>query len=212
MINQVSSHRMKFAIRMKKALRLLLLMWFILGICIFAVTIAGAQEEQETPKTQEADSASWKIVIAPATEAGERMIISGTVFGPDGKTPRPGVEVMVYHTDAKGYYAKGSNSPRTARLKGTLITNAEGKYEFESIKPGPYPSGGIPAHVHYAIIRDSVVVQRFELLFEGDPFLTEDMKKRGTVEGGMVAVRKLEKDANGIWRGEYNLILKNDNH
>jgi len=193
---------------MEKVLRLPLLKAFILGVCIFFVTIAAAQGQQETQEEQEADSASWKIVIAPATEPGERMIISGTVFGPDSKTPFQDVQVMVYHTDAKGYYAKGSNSPRNARLKGTMITNAEGKYEFESIKPGPYPSGGIPAHVHYAIIQDSVVVQRFELLFEGDPSLTEDMKKRGTVEGGMVAVRKLEKDANGIWRGEYDLILK----
>lgn len=209
MINQVSSHRMKFAIRMKKALRLPPMLAFILGICIFSVAIASAQEKQETPKKQEADSTSWKITLAPAAEPGERMIISGTVYGPDGKTPRAGVQVLVYHTDAKGYYAKGSNSPGNARLKGTMITNAEGKYEFESIKPGPYPSGGIPAHVHYAIIHDSLVVQRFELLFEGDPYLTEDMKKRGTVEGGMLAVRKLEKDANGIWRGEYDLILKN---
>jgi len=183
-------------------------MAFILSICIFSVTVVKAQEKQETQETQKADSASWKIVIAPATEAGERMIISGTVFGPDSKTPFQGVQILVYHTDTKGYYAKGSNSPRNARLKGSMITNAEGKYEFESIKPGPYPSGGIPAHVHYAVIQDSVVVQRFELLFEGDPNLTEDMKKRGTVEGGMVAVRKLEKDENGIWRGEYDLILK----
>lgn len=211
MIDRGSSHKVKFAKGAKKFLQLRIRVNFILGICIFLVTISKAQEKQETLGTQEADSTSWKIIIAPATEPGERMIISGTVYGPDGKTPRAGVQVLVYHTDAKGYYAKGSNSPRNARLKGTMITNAEGKYEFESIKPGPYPSGGIPAHVHYAVIQDSVVVQRFELLFEGDPYLTEDMKKRGTIEGGMLAVRKLEKDANGIWRGEYDLILKNDN-
>lgn len=203
---------MNFTMKTDKTLRLPLMMGFILSICIFFVAMAGAQETQGTPETQAADIASWKIVIAPAGEPGERMVISGTVYGPDGKTPFQGVQIMVYHTDAKGYYAKGSNSPRNARLKDTLITNAEGKYEFESIKPGPYPSGGIPAHVHYAIIQDSVVVQRFELLFEGDPYLTEDMKKRGTVEGGMLAVRKLEKDENGIWRGEYDLILKNYNH
>lgn len=164
---------------------------------------AAAGEEQV------ADSgASWKIVIAPAEEPGERMVISGAVYASDEKTPLGGIKIYVYHTDSAGYYSKEVNSPRNARLNGTLVTNAEGKYEFETIKPGHYPGGGFPAHVHYVVTRKDGSEQRFELLFEGDPYISDDMKRRGTVEGGYLAVRKLEKDENGIWRGEYDLVLK----
>jgi protocatechuate 3,4-dioxygenase beta subunit len=35
---------------------------------------------------------------------GERMIISGTIYLPDGKTPAKGAILSVWQTDAKGYY------------------------------------------------------------------------------------------------------------
>src|SRR5688572_19751759 len=50
-------------------------------------------------------SIGWETRIAPAGEKGDPMIITGTIFKADGKTPAPGVILYVYHTDNKGEYS-----------------------------------------------------------------------------------------------------------
>ena len=86
--------------------------------------------------------------IASASEPGQRMILSGTVFGPDGK-PRAGVEIYAYHTDAAGLYHRGPDGP--PRLQGRLRTAADGSYVIDTIKPGPYPGTKDSAHMHFKI-------------------------------------------------------------
>src|SRR5258708_39272775 len=48
---------------------------------------------------------SWETTLASADEPGERMLIRGTIFKSDGKTPAPNVILYVYHTDSKGLYS-----------------------------------------------------------------------------------------------------------
>ncbi|MGH9508312.1 MAG: hypothetical protein ACRD2M_00110 [Terriglobales bacterium] len=76
----------------------------------------------------------WSTAIADKSEPGEKLVLTGTVFGrEDGKT-RQGVTIYAYHTDARGYYrSKPWGRPR---LRGWARTNAEGKYEFHTIQPG----------------------------------------------------------------------------
>lgn len=147
-----------------------------------------------------ADS-SWHAVLVSREEPGEPMVVTGTVYTADGKTPAPGVEVYVYHTDAEGYYRKGNNSSSNPRLKGTMTTSAAGRYEYRTIKPAPYPGGGNPAHVHYVISRPGRARQYEELQFEGDPILGKkgrlaEAQRADTFAG----VRPLRRDAEGVWR------------
>ena len=86
--------------------------------------------------------------IAADNEPGQRMIITGHVFGADGQ-PRGGVRLTAYHTDARGEY--GRDAQGVARLHGTLVTASDGSYLIDTIKPGPYPGGKIPAHVHITL-------------------------------------------------------------
>src|ERR1700694_4951537 len=44
----------------------------------------------------------WKTSIVSAGEAGEPLIVSGTIYAPDGHTPLPGISLFVYQTDATG--------------------------------------------------------------------------------------------------------------
>jgi len=89
--------------------------------------------------------------IAGNNEAGQRMIITGHVFGADGK-PLGGVEMYAYHTDANGLYRLDDHYPEEpARLHGTLVTAADGSYEIETIRPAPYPHRHIPAHIHFRL-------------------------------------------------------------
>ncbi|MDQ2920818.1 MAG: hypothetical protein M3R52_04270 [Acidobacteriota bacterium] len=47
-----------------------------------------------------------RIVIPPVGEPGEPLVIFGTVYKEDGKTPADGILIYVYHTNAAGIYAK----------------------------------------------------------------------------------------------------------
>jgi protocatechuate 3,4-dioxygenase beta subunit len=69
--------------------------------------------------------------IADDSEPGERLVLTGTVFGHDGK-PREGVTVHAYQTDAKGLYRrKPWGRPR---LRGWATREAP-KGTFASIRP-----------------------------------------------------------------------------
>ena len=57
---------------------------------------------------------SWQTTIAGPDEPGEQMIINGTIFKKDGKTPAPDVILYVYHTDSKGLY---SPAPKQTQAK-----------------------------------------------------------------------------------------------
>jgi protocatechuate 3,4-dioxygenase, beta subunit len=92
-----------------------------------------------------AQASPSRMKIAADTEPGQRMIITGHVFAADGQ-PRGGLRLFAYHTDAQGQYNRDAQG--VARLHGVLVTASDGSYEIDTIKPGPYPGGKIPAHVH----------------------------------------------------------------
>ena len=72
----------------------------------------------------------WETTIVNASEPGEPMIISGTIFKKDGRTPAAGVIFYVYHTDNKGYYSPSANqtgAKRHGHLRGWIRTGADGE-------------------------------------------------------------------------------------
>ncbi len=150
----------------------------------------------------------WKTVISSKDEPGEPLSVSGTVYKSDGKTPVEGVTVYVYHTDAEGYYRKGNNSSSNPRLHGTMRTNAEGKYEYRTIKPAAYPGGGNPAHVHYVISGKGYSEQYDELQFEGDRWLKNPNLSASQRTDTFLSVRPLTKDKDGVWRVVKDIRLK----
>ena len=89
--------------------------------------------------------------IAPATEPGSALVIHGRLFQRGGQTPAPGIVVFAYHTDATGRYDVPEAGPHSWRLRGWAKTDADGQFEFTTIRPAPYPSGRVAAHVHAMI-------------------------------------------------------------
>ena len=84
--------------------------------------------------------------IAPRGEPGTPMIIHGRLLRSDGKAPAANVIVFAYQTDATGVYHRSGE--RGWRLRGWARTDANGRFEFQTIRPGSYPGTRNPAHVH----------------------------------------------------------------
>jgi protocatechuate 3,4-dioxygenase beta subunit len=152
----------------------------------------------------------WKTSIAGEGEPGEPLEIQGVIYRRDGKTPAPDVILYVYHTDAKGDYspARGQlHGRRHGHLRGWMKTNREGRYQFRTIRPAPYPRGKIPAHIHPIVkepLRNEYYIDEF--VFADDPFVTS--KERGKMEGrGGSGVVDLTRNKQGVWVGHRDIIL-----
>jgi len=151
---------------------------------------------------------SSQITIAGADEPGTRLVMSGTIFQPDGKTAAEGVVLYVYHTDNTGYYSK-DDDPYNPRLRGWMKTGPDGKYEFRTIKPAPYPRRDTPAHIHAQIYGETIPEYGIdEYWFEGDPLINKDQKKKLlTGRGGFNSIIKLTRDSSGALRGVRDIKL-----
>ncbi len=145
-------------------------------------------------------------VLAAAEEPGEPLRVAGTVYAADGATTVPGVVLYVYHTDAEGLYS-ATNDNTNPRLKATLESDGEGRYEYRTIKPAPYPGGGVPAHVHYVVEGAGYPEQRHDLNFEGDPYLSRRAIERSVEAGKFGFVRPLVRDGDGVWQVTFDLRL-----
>ncbi|MGH9843516.1 MAG: protocatechuate 3,4-dioxygenase [Blastocatellia bacterium] len=161
----------------------------------------------QAPKVAEKNAPS-KITITSKDEPGERLTVSGKVYGPDGKTPLTGVSVYVYHTDAKGLYTPGANDNRNPRLRAYLRTDAQGAYEYSTIKPAQYPDNRIPAHIHYVVNAPGHKERVFEIVFEGDKFLTEEIRRDAAKEESGYSIKKLERDKQGVLRCSQDITLQ----
>ncbi len=146
--------------------------------------------------------------IAPLSEPGERLVISGTVYEPDGVTPAPDITLFAYHTDARGHY----NSPDDAlnpRLYGWVRTDADGRYEFRTIRPAPYPQVTTPAHIHVHVfgpVRPEWFIPEF--WFEGDPLIPAKDRDLPARLGLFSPVVRLTQDGEGGWRGQRDIRLE----
>ncbi len=122
--------------------------------------------------------------IAGEDEPGQRLVLSGTVYAADGKTPAAGILIFAYHTNVKGIYPKRGdetgNGRRHGYLRGWVLTDENGRYEFRTIKPGSYPPRSEPAHIHMTVkTPDRPEFWLGDVLFKGDPLITKKILSRG---------------------------------
>ena len=152
-----------------------------------------------------------KIKLVAESEPGEIMIISGTIFLPDGKTPAKDAILSVWHTDAKGFYIAGGGGAGELhpRIHGRMKTGANGKYEFRTIRPEQYPSHTSPAHVHGHISAPNFPEYPIIYYFEGDDLITDKNRSElNNYRGGTPSIITLTKDSNGVLIGHRDIILE----
>jgi protocatechuate 3,4-dioxygenase beta subunit len=115
---------------------------------------------------------------------GERIVVTGRVQDEDGR-PVPHTLIEIWQANAAGRYLH-HNDNHDAPLDpnftgcGRLLTDADGRYRFTTIKPGAYPwrnhhNAWRPAHIHFSLFGQAFATRLVtQMYFPGDPLLDFD--------------------------------------
>ena len=140
-----------------------------------------------------------------AARRGQRLLVSGTVYAADCATPLAGATLQVWQTDADGEYGPGhgTDNLRCCYLQGALRTDARGRYELTTIKPGRYKGEAQPppAHIHFEVSHPDAGGLMTELLFEGDPSLSPG------VQGHVVRLTSVAGSDPPLLRASFDIVL-----
>lgn len=145
----------------------------------------------------------------------EVLFMQGTVYGSDDK-PLPNATVEVWHANLMGNYSFFDKSQSSFNLRRTIVTDANGRYQFRSIMPAGYgcpPQGttqrlldqlgrhGLrPAHVHFFVSAAGYRKLTTQINIDGDAYLWDDFAFASR-EGLVPAVARIS-DAQEIAKRE----------
>lgn len=180
-------------------------------------SVGGAFENNEfiyygIPKniTSKDTSLGWN-------QRGQKIILSGTVYELDGKTPAQDVLLYYYHTNTEGKYIHKPEEKRSmppnelgqthGYIRGWVKTDLEGKYFIYTVKPGTYPTHDEPAHVHITVKEPNDINEYYidDFVFDDDQLLTTDKRKKMKNRCGSGVLQMVQKG--DVLVGERNLTL-----
>jgi protocatechuate 3,4-dioxygenase beta subunit len=155
----------------------------------------------------------WRVRLGPgdslaptpanlkASRRGQPLVISGRVLAADCATPVAGATVHVWQTNGEGVYGPSQGGDlRCCYLQGTMTTDAGGRYQFQTVKPGRY---GGPAHIHFQVRDQPGREVTTELLFAGDPDLG------GQDSADAIRLTKAGTRQHPYLRGTFDIVLPN---
>lgn len=135
------------------------------------------------------------------TGDGEVLFMQGTVYDGNGK-PLPNAKVEVWHANLMGNYSFFDKSQSHFNLRRTILTDANGRYQFRSIVPSGYgcpPHGTTqalldklgrhgqrPAHIHFFVTAEGHRRLTTQINIDGDAYLWDDFafaSREGLVPG-----------------------------
>jgi protocatechuate 3,4-dioxygenase beta subunit len=155
------------------------------------------------PKYGAPADAPSDIVIAGTAERGDRFVVTGQVASMG--RPIAHASIYAFHADADGFYTRdGLNSDEHARIFGTLRTDANGRFRYETIRPGGY--GDLSAHVHHVVRADGYMPRLFDLWLGDDPVLARN-RLIGRNVPPEIFVRAVSRDAAGVWRATHDIEM-----
>jgi len=155
---------------------------------------------------------------------GTPIVVTGRVIDQDGKAVRKAL-IEVWQANSGGKYDHPddvANAPLDPNFKGwgRMLTDADGRYRFRSIKPGAYPNPGYdnwmrPPHIHYSIFAAGVMQRLITQLYfpdeelnDIDPILNgvDDLRARASL-----VARRLADHDDGTEEFAFDIVLRGEN-
>jgi protocatechuate 3,4-dioxygenase alpha subunit len=154
--------------------------------------------------------------LVTAETAGERIRIEGRVLDGDG-APVPDAMLEIWQANSHGRY----NHPHDARDLpldpaftgfGRTGTDADGRYWFETIRPGPVPYDGTTmqaAHICVAVFGRGLLNHLYTRLYFGDdPAVADDPILSRVPEARRATLLAAREDADGAVVYQLDLVLQ----
>ena len=127
---------------------------------------ALGQPQCGTPTPEDIEGPFYKAgapartsLAEPGSKA-EKLVLTGVVRSADCK-PLAGATLDFWHADASGAYDN-----RGYRYRGTVTSDAQGRYRLETNLPPPYM--GRPRHIHVRLQRPGGKILTTQLYFPGE--------------------------------------------
>ncbi|HEV3332439.1 MAG TPA: protocatechuate 3,4-dioxygenase subunit beta [Bryobacteraceae bacterium] len=145
---------------------------------------------------------------------GQLISVSGHVTDEDG-APLTGAVIEIWQANAAGKYVHELDrheAPIDPHFigEGRLVTDAEGQYQFRSIKPGAYPVMESdwwwrPPHIHFSIFGPTWM-NRFvtQIFFPGEPLNESDLLFNGVPD--LEARQRLMLQPQPTTVGSFNIL------
>jgi protocatechuate 3,4-dioxygenase beta subunit len=118
------------------------------------------------------------------TPQGQRIIVSGRVLDEQGR-PVPNAVMEIWQANAAGRYIHKKDqwdAPLDPNFTGAgrVVTDAEGRYRYVTVRPGAYPWGNHhnawrPSHIHLSLLGPAFATRLItQMYFPDDPLIEID--------------------------------------
>ncbi|MFK7923985.1 MAG: hypothetical protein AB8H47_18650 [Bacteroidia bacterium] len=171
----------------------------LLSLPLFAQRLAPLPDSmQEHLKIYQKLPSTHVFEPIDETEPGTPLLLMVEVFARDCDCPFSNEAIFMTQTSAAGVYDLSSKGDWTAaRLKGTIQTDAKGRYLIRSILPGTYPNS-TTANPHIHLMIEALEQPYYDIVFA--PYLNRYGKRD-------LAKKPDEHFAATLWQGSDNQQL-----
>jgi protocatechuate 3,4-dioxygenase beta subunit len=145
--------------------------------------------------TETTGPSAWeRLMVGPAATdltaqhagvpQGQRIVVSGRVLDDRGRAV-PNTVIEIWQANAAGRYVHSVDNwdaPLDPNFTGAgrVVTDAEGRYRYTTIRPGAYPWGNHhnawrPAHIHLSLLGPAFATRLVtQMYFPDDPLIEID--------------------------------------
>ena len=138
---------------------------------------------------QPASASGSSLVRSPTP--GPQLLVRVLLEDASGR-PVAGAEIDVWHSSPEGLYENQDPSQAEMNLRGRFVSDAEGRFDFRSVKPAGYPipvDGPVgelvratrrhnfrPAHLHFMVFKSGFKTLISQVYSPDDPHIDSDVQ------------------------------------
>jgi protocatechuate 3,4-dioxygenase beta subunit len=141
--------------------------------------------------------------VEATTADGVPLVVLGTVYAQDCE-PLAGARLTMWQTDGAGDYGPGhgTDDMRCCYLGGDVQTDAAGRFQLITVRPGHYRGepNPPPAHIHLEVRHSDVPRLDTEIVFADDDRLPPNAERLGLV------VTHPTRDGDG-WHANAEIVM-----